>query len=170
MKGTPLSSTSISPVYSSEPPSSQTPYRPVPTQRGVIPAIHTLDYDSSIRKPDSNTEEYLREKAREQWAITKQVQSFQGFDQGLSNKWSHFNIQTYRTLPLIEPRPKVRRDWCTGSYLRHMEGPSWHDVPKTIINPVPKLQNVMTRVITTSIKCWINWQFNYTVWTGSSTE
>ncbi|CAG2166235.1 unnamed protein product [Oppiella nova] len=122
---TPLSpSRSLSPHYISEPSSSHTPYRPVPTQRGVIPNIH-LDYDSSIRKPESNTQEYLKEKAREQWAINK---------------------QTYRTLPLIEPKPKVRRDWPTGSYMRHMEGPSWHDVPKTIINPnPPKLQEVMNR-------------------------
>lgn len=40
--------------------------------------------------------------------------------------------QTYRSTPLIEPKPKVRRDWPMGCYLRHMEGPGWHDVPKTI--------------------------------------
>jgi hypothetical protein len=115
-------SPSISPVYSSEPPSSHTPYRPVPMNRGVIPHI-SPGYESSIRKPENNTEEYLKEKAREQWAIT---------------------AQTYRTLPLIEPRPKVRRDWPTGSYLRYMDGPSWHDLPKTAVLPQPqKLQNVM---------------------------
>ncbi len=69
-------SPSISPVYSSEPPSSHTPYRPVPMNRGVIPHI-SPGYESSIRKPENNTEEYLKEKAREQWAITAQVFDFE---------------------------------------------------------------------------------------------
>ncbi|CAG2106403.1 unnamed protein product, partial [Medioppia subpectinata] len=129
-QGTPLSpSRSLSPAYISEPSSAQTLYRPVPTQRGVIPQF-PLDYDSSIRKPETNTQEFLREKALEQWAITK---------------------QTYRTLPLIEPKPKVRRDCPTGSYMRLMEGPTWHEVPKTIINPNPhKLQGVLNRFMLTN--------------------
>lgn len=107
--------------YATEPSSSITPYRPLPINRGVIPTIST--YDTSIRKPESNTEEYLREKAREQWAISK---------------------QTYRTLPLIEPRPKVHRDWPIGCYMRLMEGPSWHDSPKQA--PPPKhLQEVINK-------------------------
>ena len=66
-------STSITPRYSSSPPSTHTPYRAVLTPRGVIPQFHGSEYETSIRKPDSNTEEFLKEKAREQWAITKQV-------------------------------------------------------------------------------------------------
>ena len=58
-----------------------------------------------------------------------------------------FHPKTYRTLPLIEPRPKVRRDYPTGSYLRHMDGPTWHEIPKTVVNTnPPKLQEVMNRV------------------------
>lgn len=58
--------------FASEPPSSQTLYRPLPTSRGVIPNINP-GYDSSIRKPESNTEEFLQEKQREQQAIIHQV-------------------------------------------------------------------------------------------------
>ena len=39
--------------------------------RGVIPSVAQMD--SGIRMPDNNIEQYLNEKAREQWAITKQV-------------------------------------------------------------------------------------------------
>ncbi|XP_054155640.1 uncharacterized protein LOC128954097 isoform X2 [Oppia nitens] len=123
-------SRSMTPTYQTgEPSSSHTPYRPGPVgPRGYIPNYGHNDYYeiSSIRKPDSNSEKFLQEKAREQWAISK---------------------QTYRTLPLIEPRPKVRRDQPMGmSYMRLMDGPSWHDVPRTIVNPnPPKLQEVMNR-------------------------
>lgn len=39
--------------------------------RGVIPSVAQMD--SGIRMPDNNIEQFLNEKAREQWAITKQV-------------------------------------------------------------------------------------------------
>lgn len=39
--------------------------------RGVIPSVAHMD--SGIRMPDNNIEQYQNEKAREQWAITKQV-------------------------------------------------------------------------------------------------
>ncbi|KAH7637970.1 hypothetical protein DERF_012314 [Dermatophagoides farinae] len=85
-------------------------YRPIIMNRGVIPSVAQMD--SGIRMPDNNIEQFLNEKAREQWAITK---------------------QTYRSIPIIEPKPKVRRDWPTGSYLKYMEGPGWHDPPKHIM-------------------------------------
>lgn len=47
------------------------PYRATSVNRGHIPSIATMD--SGIRLPDNNIEEFYRDKAREQWAITKQV-------------------------------------------------------------------------------------------------
>ncbi|KAF7488693.1 hypothetical protein SSS_06294 [Sarcoptes scabiei] len=82
-------------------------HRPIPINRGVIPAVAQMD--SGVRLPDNNVSQFLNEKAREQWAITK---------------------QTYRSIPIIEPKPKVRRDWPMGSYLKYMEGPGWHDPPR----------------------------------------
>lgn len=47
------------------------PYRPVSVNRGVIPNV--AHQDSGVRLPDNNVAEFHSEKAREQWAITKQV-------------------------------------------------------------------------------------------------
>ncbi|KAJ6217062.1 hypothetical protein RDWZM_008219 [Blomia tropicalis] len=90
----------------------------VASHAGKIPSVAMMD--SGVRIPDNNIIQYHNEKAREQWAINK---------------------QTYRTTPLIEPKPKVRRDWPTGCYLRHMEGPGWHELPKTIQVQDPKKLN-----------------------------
>lgn len=46
-------------------------FRPIMMNRGVIPSVAQMD--SGIRMPDNNIEQFLNEKAREQWAITKQV-------------------------------------------------------------------------------------------------
>lgn len=49
-------------------------HRPIPINRGVIPAVAQMD--SGVRLPDNNVSQFLNEKAREQWAITKQVFNF----------------------------------------------------------------------------------------------
>ena len=96
---------------------------------GRIPSVALQD--SGVRIPDNNIIQFHNEKAREQWAITKQVELIDHtiiiiiFD-------CLFLIKTYRTTPIISPTPKVRRDWPTGCYLQHMEGPGWHELPKTI--------------------------------------
>lgn len=46
-------------------------FKPIPINRGVIPSVAQMD--SGVRLPDNNVSQYLNEKAREQWAITKQV-------------------------------------------------------------------------------------------------
>lgn len=104
------------------------PYRPVSVNRGVIPSLAQMD--SGVRLPDNNVKEFHTEKAREQWAITKQVSYCKPESSWISPLRTE---QTYRTTPLIEPRPKVRRDWPMGSYLKYMEGPGWHDPPKQIM-------------------------------------
>ncbi|KPM05066.1 hypothetical protein QR98_0035250 [Sarcoptes scabiei] len=93
-------------------------HRPIPINRGVIPAVAQMD--SGVRLPDNNVSQFLNEKAREQWAITKQI----------IHQDSIHSFQTYRSIPIIEPKPKVRRDWPMGSYLKYMEGPGWHDPPR----------------------------------------
>lgn len=109
------------------------PYRAPSVNRGVIPSI--AHQDSGVRLPDNNVADFYREKAREQWAITKQVGMGPGWIFGKVDPMIMFALlhQTYRSTPLIEPKPKVRRDWPMGCYLRHMEGPGWHDLPKTIL-------------------------------------
>lgn len=89
---------------------------------GRIPAVAMMD--SGVKIPENNIIEFHNEKAREQWAITK---------------------QTYRSTPLIEAKPKVRRDWPTGCYLRHMEGPGWHTLPKTVTVPEPAKMKVLSQ-------------------------
>lgn len=46
-------------------------YRPASVNLGVIPSVAHMD--SGVRLPDNNVKEFKHEKAREQWAITKQV-------------------------------------------------------------------------------------------------
>lgn len=53
------------------PSKSPEPYRAASVNRGVIPNI--AHQDSGVRLPDNNVADFYREKAREQWAITKQV-------------------------------------------------------------------------------------------------
>lgn len=98
-------------------------FQPIQMNRGVIPSIAQMD--SGVRLPDNNVSQYLNEKAREQWAITK---------------------QTYRSIPIIEPKPKVRRDWPMGSYLKYMEGPGWHDPPKHIQVQDPQKLKVLNQL------------------------
>lgn len=33
--------------------------------------------------------------------------------------------QTYRTLPIIQPKPKARHDLASGTYMRYVQDPSW---------------------------------------------
>ena len=56
-------------------------------------------------------------------------------------------FQTYRSTPLIEAKPKVRRDWPMGSYLRYMEGPGWHEpAHSSIYIQDPAKHRLMTEV------------------------
>lgn len=36
------------------------------------------------------------------------------------------DLQTYRTLPIVQPKPKARHDLATGNYMRLVSDPTWN--------------------------------------------
>lgn len=64
--------------------------------------------------PDTNEEEWMRDKKIERISIAH---------------------QTYRTLPIVSPKPKTRHDLAFGSYMNYNLDPTWdlvQKVPKKI--------------------------------------
>lgn len=69
-----------------------------------IPSANKVQRSSNYVAPDSNHDVYLRDKKIEQMSIS---------------------YQTYRTLPIVSPKPKTYHDLATGCYMRYNQDPTW---------------------------------------------
>lgn len=67
-------------------------------------AVSMQTNDSNVVMPDTKRDEYMWNKHLERASIA---------------------YQTYRTLPIVSPKPKARHDLASGTYMRFGHDPSW---------------------------------------------
>lgn len=65
---------------------------------------HRNCQQSNLVTPNNNVNEFMRDKKIEQISIAN---------------------QTYRTLPIVAPKPKTRHDLATGCYMYYNQDPTW---------------------------------------------
>lgn len=68
------------------------------------PLRYERERDSNVVKPDSKRDEFMFTRQLERASIAH---------------------QTYRTLPIVQPKPKARHDLATGTYMSLTQDPTW---------------------------------------------
>lgn len=84
----------------------QNHYQTLPSrlERQKSSAKQTLQLCAGTVLPDSKRDEYMRDKQLEQTKIVH---------------------QTYRTFPIVSPKPKARHDLASGTYMRYVQDPTF---------------------------------------------
>lgn len=70
----------------------------------IRPTEHRHQHDSNVVKPDSKRAEFMFTRQLERASIAH---------------------QTYRTLPIVCPKPKARHDLASGTYMSLTQDPTW---------------------------------------------
>lgn len=119
-----LSGFSQSPSLSSHEPTIGHLQRPLPTSGGgsvsVADSHSTLNaYQSlprrskSVRNARSPSSSVLPDDKRKEFMWNRQLER------------ASIAHQTYRTLPIVLPKPKARHDLATGTYMQYQQDPTW---------------------------------------------
>lgn len=84
----------------------QGPQQREPVRLFQLPHLSRLpqQHDSNLVVPDTKRDEYMWDRQLERVCV---------------------RTQTYRTLPIVQPRPKARHDLAAGNYMRLNQDPSW---------------------------------------------